>query len=125
MYRLISAVTFTEDEKAKNISTVAGLLPDKYHYAVCITQPALCCNAEGLHASYQQDYDMHKGEWQGLWQNRAITEIIQLAFFATRDGLGCLYQEYFNPISLELLCLAVDVVSDPPFCEGCLIPNLQ
>ncbi|EPS96127.1 hypothetical protein FOMPIDRAFT_117238 [Fomitopsis schrenkii] len=89
VYRLISAVTFTEDEKAKNISTVAGLLPDKYHYA---------------------DYDMHKGEWQGLWQNRAITEIIQLAFFATRDGLGCLYQEYFNPISLELLCLAVDVI---------------
>ncbi|KZT65060.1 hypothetical protein DAEQUDRAFT_740852 [Daedalea quercina L-15889] len=45
-----------------------------------------------------------------MFQNVTILRIIKAVFFKCRDSLGCVYQEYFNPISIELMCLTCDII---------------
>ncbi|TFY51627.1 hypothetical protein EVJ58_g10463 [Rhodofomes roseus] len=88
-YGLILSLALTNDEKAKNKQTAGFWLPDNHHFT---------------------HYDEEHEQWECMWQNPAICKVIQVAFFKNRDSLGCMYQEYFYPFSLELICLASDVI---------------
>lgn len=86
------------------------LAQSSFHYEV-IQRRVRDINAEYTHViCLFQDPDQRVGRFQ----HQIISDIIWEVFFSHANALGCLYQEYFRPISHQLLALVLTTVSHTP-----------